>query len=246
METTELIDTLDTEGNILLSVARKAGWDRDVPTCPGWRMRDLVGHQGNVHRWAADYVREALAEPRSVPEHHCGDSELAQWFEEGLRELVTALRTATDDLRCWVFLPGASSPRAFWARRQVHETTVHRMDAELAANVPLSPVAADVAMDGIDEILTGWHGRSRSLVRAANRCVLSVRAVEGQEWTLHLGTDAPRVLRQAAEAWDCRLSGPAQELYAALWNRHPYSGDGLTVEGDEKVMALWRNNSPIL
>ncbi|KIF71110.1 hypothetical protein HY68_24945, partial [Streptomyces sp. AcH 505] len=28
-----------------------------VPTCPEWRVRDLVGHIGQGHRWAAGIVR---------------------------------------------------------------------------------------------------------------------------------------------------------------------------------------------
>ena len=39
---------------------------------------------------------------------------------------------------CWTFLP-APSPRAMWARRQAHETAIHRVDAQLAAGLPVSP-----------------------------------------------------------------------------------------------------------
>jgi len=53
-----------------------------------------------------------------------------------------ALSAAPPDLRCWTFLP-APSPLAMWARRQAHETTVHRVDAELAA-ASVAPPAATV------------------------------------------------------------------------------------------------------
>ena len=42
------------------------------------------------------------------------------------------LRSAPADLDCFTFLP-AESARHFWARRQAHETAIHRVDAENAA-----------------------------------------------------------------------------------------------------------------
>ena len=53
---------------------------------------------------------------------------------QGCADLVAALAAAPDDLECWTFLP-APSPRAMWARRQAHETAIHRVDAELAAGL---------------------------------------------------------------------------------------------------------------
>ncbi len=35
-----------------VSYARKAGLDAPVPTAPDWTVRDLIAHQGMVHRWA--------------------------------------------------------------------------------------------------------------------------------------------------------------------------------------------------
>ena len=32
-----------------------------VPTCPEWTLRELVAHQGEVHRWATDTVTGAWA-----------------------------------------------------------------------------------------------------------------------------------------------------------------------------------------
>ncbi|WP_255950799.1 maleylpyruvate isomerase family mycothiol-dependent enzyme [Streptomyces odontomachi] len=245
MRTTELIDVTEAEGLLLLSTALGTGWEAGVPSCPGWRMRELVGHQGNVHRWAEEYVRAGLTQPRRVPDEQPADDELAAWFEDGLRRLVASLRAADEGSQAWTFLPGAPDPRAFWARRQAHETTIHRVDAELAAGGAPTPVAPEVALDGVDELLTAWHGRSRSPLRTERPAVLAVRSAEGPEWTLHLGPEAPRPVREAAGRWDCRISGPAQELYLALWNRRSSAGDGLVVEGDEHLMEVWRSKARI-
>jgi uncharacterized protein (TIGR03083 family) len=42
---------------------------------------------------------------------------------------------------------------AFWMRRMAQETVIHRIDAELAAGVPPTPSPADLAIDGVDEVL---------------------------------------------------------------------------------------------
>ncbi|CAM5433423.1 hypothetical protein SANTM175S_04178 [Streptomyces antimycoticus] len=47
----------------------------------------------------------------------------------------------------------------------------------------------------------------------------------------------------ARGAADCELSGPAGDLYLALWNRQPITA--LTTEGDEKLAELWREHSGI-
>ena len=42
---------------------------------------------------------------------------------------------------------------AFWIRRMAQETVIHRIDAELAAGLPVAPVPDDLALDGVDEVL---------------------------------------------------------------------------------------------
>ena len=37
--------------------ADRAGLRGGVPTCPDWTVRNLIAHQGMVHRWAAAIVR---------------------------------------------------------------------------------------------------------------------------------------------------------------------------------------------
>src|SRR5262249_1316002 len=61
MDTTEHLATLEEQGRALALAADKAGLDADVPTCPRWTVRHLLGHIGMVHRWAASHVREGRA-----------------------------------------------------------------------------------------------------------------------------------------------------------------------------------------
>ncbi|MGQ4374169.1 maleylpyruvate isomerase family mycothiol-dependent enzyme [Streptomyces sp. SAS_267] len=251
MEIREYVETLDREGRSLAAAAEKAGTDAEVTTCAGWQVRDLVRHTGMVHRWATAFVAEGHTSYH--PDDGLPDldhDELLTWFREGHARLVDTLAGASPDVRCWSFLP-APSPLAFWARRQAHETTVHRVDAESALGVEPTAVPPDLAVDGIDELLRGFHTRDRSKLRTAEPRVLRVRATDRPDavWTVRLSSEAPIGERgdhahpDSGENTDvdCELAGPAAGLYLALWNRAPFP----SVTGDASLATLWREKSAV-
>ncbi|MCX5374514.1 maleylpyruvate isomerase family mycothiol-dependent enzyme [Streptomyces sp. NBC_00103] len=247
METAEFIHALDREGRSLAAAAAEAGPDAKVPTCPDWQVRDLLRHTGAVHRWATSFVAEGTPAPRPLgePPELDGDA-LLDWFREGHLRLVGTLSAAPRDLRCWHFLP-APSPLAFWARRQAHETAVHRVDAESArGRAPgdiAQDIAADFAADGIDELLRGFHARAKSRVRTDEPRVLRVRATDTEDavWTVRLSAEPPVTARNGEGDADCEVSGPAAALYLSLWNRLPLPA----VTGDAALATLWREKSAI-
>ncbi|TWV31232.1 maleylpyruvate isomerase family mycothiol-dependent enzyme [Streptomyces misionensis] len=250
METADFLDTLDREGRSLAAAAARAGTDAKVPTCPDWQVRDLLRHTGAVHRWAAAFVAEGHGAPRPMTDAPDLDGPaLVAWYADSHRRLVDTLAAAPADLECWTFLPLPDlSPLAFWTRRQAHETTVHRYDAEAAGGATPSPVAGDFAVDGIDELLLGFHARSRSRVRTPEPKVLRVRATDAADgardavWTVRLTAHAaPAATRGTAGEADAELSGPAEQLYLALWNRVPVP----RVTGDHALAARWRETSGI-
>ncbi|MGW2933363.1 maleylpyruvate isomerase family mycothiol-dependent enzyme [Streptomyces sp. NPDC001156] len=243
METAEFVKVLDREGRLLAAAAEEAGVEADVPCCPDWQVRDLLRHTGMVHRWAAAFVVDghtAYHPDGGLPD--LDGAELVGWFREGHQHLVDSLSSAAPDVRCWHFLP-APSPLAFWARRQAHETTVHRIDAESARGGTPTGIDQDVALDGIDELLGGFHARNRSRVRSEEPRVLRLRATDADDavWTVRLSTEAPVTERGAAGKADCEVSGPAARLYLSLWNRAPFP----EVTGDAAVAALWREKSAV-
>ncbi|WP_371582605.1 maleylpyruvate isomerase family mycothiol-dependent enzyme [Streptomyces sp. NBC_01314] len=245
METAEHIRALDEEGRLLATAARKAGTDAEVPTCPEWRVRDLVRHTGAVHRWATAFLAEGRSSPHPLESGPDLDGDpLLTWFETGHRRLVDTLRTTPADVDCWSFLP-APSPLAFWARRQAHETSVHRADAESALGGELGEPSVDFAVDGIDELLLGFHARGRSRVRTGTPGVLRVRATDTDAaWTVRLSSEPPvaeRAEASTAGAADCEIAGPAPRLYLSLWNRLPLPA----VTGDSSLAELWRQASGV-
>ncbi|WP_156724606.1 maleylpyruvate isomerase family mycothiol-dependent enzyme [Streptomyces apocyni] len=244
MNIAQYIRVLEKEGQLLASNAELAGPDATVSTCPGWQVRDLLRHTGMVHRWATAFVVEGHRSYHpDGGEPALDGAELLDWFRAGHARLVAGLEGAPADLECWTFLP-APSPLAFWARRQAHETTVHRVDSESALRgTDRDTIDAAFAVDGIEELLVGMHAREKSRVRSAKPGVLRVRATDTDAvWTVRISDAPPSAERGDAGEADCELSGPAARLYLALWNRLPAP----RLTGDPELARLWRENSAVV
>jgi uncharacterized protein (TIGR03083 family) len=243
VEIAEHIDAIGSAGLRLAEAAQQAGPDATVPSCPDWVVRDLVRHQGGVHRWATGIVAGPRTEPWRVDLDEVvgtwpGDGELIGWFGDGVGQLVATLSRAEPDLVCWTFLD-APSPLAMWARRQAHETSVHRVDAELAAGLPVAPFPAPFAADGIAELLTCFITRPGGRLRSDQARTLRIRCTDtAGDWLVRIDPDGVRTSAGSGGARsDCVVTGAADDLYLALWNRRPTSSLG--ADGDQSVLDLF-------
>lgn len=250
-----LIGRLRLEGELLADLADEAGPGARVPTCPGWRVRDLLKHVGYVHRWAGKYVREQhtrwfdRASEEEILRQGPDDESLPGWFREGHSGLVATLEAADPGLACWTFLDAPSSV-AFWARRQAHETAIHRVDAALAASDAGAagtgtgpPFPSQFAADGIDELIMGFLGRdARRGSWKGPPGSIGIHADDGggsqAHWRIVSEPGRLAVSREPGPV-GCDVSGPAAALYLLLWNRG--RADGLEVTGDEGVLAAFRH-----
>lgn len=244
MDVAEHIDFLQREGELLALAATDVDPDAPVTTVPDWSLRELVHHLGGVHRWAATTIREArptrydttlLEVVGAWPD----DAELVPWFRDGHAQLVQTLRDADPDLECWSFF-AAPSPIAFWARRQTHETAIHRADAQSCTGT-VDPYDAGLAADGVDEILTGFGARPGSYPRTdPPRAALRATDV-GREWRVRFGPDHTEVLDGGAddEVVAATVEAAASDLYLLLWNR--IAPEAVGVDGDPAVLGLWRD-----
>ena len=241
----EHLAQLDTAGARLVELARAAGPDAPVPTCPTWDVRALLAHQAMVHRWAAANVRGD--DPDSVPNQttiRTTVDDIESYYRDGHAGLLAALRSAPDDLQAMTFLNDAPAPRHFWARRQAHETTIHMVDALAASlgRVPASDEAAigrAVALDGIDELLCGFFTRGTSKLYDGDEYTLAVAPSDAESrWVVHVAAkltvraDADEALAEA----DATTTGTADQLYLGLWNR----GDEVSASGRADVLDRWR------
>lgn len=233
--------------------AAAAGFDAAVPTCPRWTVADLVAHQGIVHRWAASNLRLDGANIPSKTEilQDVPTEGLLAWFRVGVDELLDTFAATPPDVAAMVFLNDARAPRAFWARRQAHETTIHSIDA-LAAGLGRYPTAEeagvdhDLALDGIDELLRGFFTRGRSGLAEDRPLRIAVQPTDADRgWLLHarpegIVTDrvthgVPPTTAPGGSAADAVFSGTAAQLYLGLWNR----GTEITSAGRTDVLDRW-------
>ena len=229
------------------AVALGNGAERDVPSCPGWRVADLAVHLGVIHRWATEMVRSRASEPLRDREQLFGvdpdDPALVEWFEQGTRELVGVLRSSPADAPVWTWTPERSV--RFWTRRQAHEAAIHRWDAQGALRVRApQPIDAVLAADGIDEWL-GVFAASRSR-RTSARMGLGESfhfhcTDEQGEWVVRFEGPDIDVRSEHAKA-DVAVRGSASDLLLFLWGRK--STETLEVLGDASLLERWSELLP--
>jgi uncharacterized protein (TIGR03083 family) len=236
MELATYLDQLSADGALLAATVEDVSFDAGVRSCPGWTVRDLITHIGGVHRWAASIVGNAMLDNDEVAGDQVGtgpdDATLIAWFREGHQALLQTLRAAPSDLRCFTFLP-APTPLLFWARRQAHETAIHRVDAQTVAG-EISAFGADFAGDGIEEILFGFAARPRPAIEPGMMLVKPDDLPTA--WLLTFGD--PGVAKWVGDAdadVDAVLTGSAADLYRWLWNRP----SAAVLSGDESVADRW-------
>ncbi len=238
-------ERIEEDSALLAGLLDEAGWDLDVPTCPGWRMEELVRHLGAVHRWALAYVSQGLEEmfPQPTEAQMLASGprrgELPTWLRAGAAELGAVLRQSSPDLRCWSFLP-APSPLVFWARRQAHETAIHRVDGELALG-PSTPLPADFAADGVSELLLGFAHRGRRHLRRDPELAAVLEALDtGDRWRFAATPDGLEVEAGASLSAPTTARAPAHRLYLLLWNRLPL--DAVALEGSPEPLTWLRES----
>ncbi|MFZ2013910.1 MAG: maleylpyruvate isomerase N-terminal domain-containing protein [Nocardioides sp.] len=224
--------------------ATSAGLDAACLTTPDWDVRRLLAHQGLIHRWAAGHLLGERVDPDVAELEGLEAADPVAWLRAGADRLATILAEAPDDLHALVFLADAPPPREFWARRQCHETTIHAVDA-LSAVLGRYPcaddtwIARDVALDGIDELLTGFLPRPMSRLRTDEPTTIAVLPDDAdQRWLVAVSPQAPVTARGLGdEEADVVVRGSAVALYLTLWNR----SDEVTAEG----LDLWAEGAQV-
>jgi len=247
----EFLAEIRSSAGTLADVVRTENPDLPIPTCPDWSLRDLAAHIGRVHRWAAEIVRTRAAQ--RIPFDAVPDSQYpaectaqAEWLAAGAERMIAAV-TGAGSAEVWAF--GRMAPATFWARRQAHETMVHRADAELAVGreVVLDP---ELAADGIDEWLWLLRGPRRLAPGTAALppgAVLGLHAADDgcgtRDWLISASADGITV-RDGIGPADLTVAGPAGRLLLVLVRRLPPDEQNVSVTGDPALLAGWLASTP--
>lgn len=241
-------DLLEAELATFATTLRTADLDARVPTCPDWAVIDLVEHLGQIHRWAELLVRTTSPTrvgPPSLDDDHPQDrtdpASCAEWIAVGGARLVTTLRAADPTVEMYAW--GRDQHVAFWSRRQLHETLVHRIDLELAigSDWHVEPAAA---VDCIDEFFDNLAASARfspwvKELNGTGSIHLHATDVEG-EWMIQLRPDGFDVTH-GHDKGDVAARGNARDLLGAILLRS--STEPLEVFGDAELLAFWLAHS---
>lgn len=241
MEHAEYVARASEEIVGFAGLVANADLDAPVPSCPEWDLGKLTRHAGSVHRWVAHIITTGAHErigPRDVdlglPEARTG---LPAWLAAGAAPLRAAL--ATDPATTvWTWADGGTV--GWWARRMLHETTVHRADAQLALG--LEPeIDHAVAADGVEEFLANLPAFALDNIKGLGAGdSLHFHATDGPgEWTVHLTGDGFTWAAEHGKA-TVAIRGPLADLLLLLYGRRrAHDTDRFETFGDLAVADRW-------
>ena len=218
-----------------------------VPSCPGWTVADLTHHVGEVYLHKTLAMREG-AEPDPWPPEELADEEPLALLDRAYAGMLDefAAHRPEDPAGSW-YTPDQTV--GFWIRRMAHETVIHRIDAELGTGQPVAPVPADLAVDGIDELLkvfvaysvATWGDYFTDILAGSPGRTSTVRT-EGAAWRVRTGPGLFAVEDGVGDdAADVRVSGPPTAVLRWVWNREgPDEPSGVTIEGASQAVEELR------
>ena len=249
METLDFLEALRREVAAMQSIVAGADLDASVPTCPGWSMRDLVVHTGQVHRHKTASVRDDWTSgPAPWPDGPEGDA--VEWFDEGIDEMLGVFATADLGAPSWTWCSHDHDVE-WWVRRMAHETLIHGADAALAVG-ELPAIDEALATDGVDELLDEMMVGAPSWAELVEGDQVVALVTPQKSWMLRTATwtgESPKgqrfedeqglIYAEAADEADTVISCAASELDLWLWGRGSLRAEAVT--GDDSLKDLVRS-----
>jgi uncharacterized protein (TIGR03083 family) len=238
------------QNRLLTETVISAAPETPIPTCPGWTMRQLMRHVGRAHRRAAEIIRtkaDVSLDPLSVSDGRPPDDPegARAWLLAGPEVLLDAVaRAGGPDVSVATF--DGPRPAQWWTRRLLHESTVHRADADLAV-AKRYELAPELAADGIDE----WLGRLVERRWGGDAPIEPGKAVTvipndvDARWTMTGRGDYLELSRNSADSlMAVRTVGSATDLFLALMRRRNAEEVGCRVEGDAALWTTFLERTP--
>jgi uncharacterized protein (TIGR03083 family) len=236
MDNARFLALLDSDGDRLAAVAAR-DLDAAVPPCPGWTVGDAVLHTAEVYHHKIGCM--SLGRPPKEGEYQerpAQGEDAIDWFRAAHRDLLAELRTRGPDGPSYTWFP-ADQTVGFWYRRMAQETAVHRVDVESAFD-EITPVDDELAVDGIDEVLTRFLTQDWAADPQPPAAGKAVQVRTGDHaWHVVLRAGLVEVTRELGP-FDALVSGEPSELLLYLWGRRPVSA--VTGEGDREVLTAFR------
>lgn len=223
------IGIIRTEAQRLADVLSETDPDLRCPTCPDWSAADLLWHLTEVHYfWAGILGRNARSEAdlaaieQSKPARPGTVAELLVLREKATAALLGRLEELDDDAVRWSWWEPDQTV-GFTRRMQTYEATMHRVDAELVAGLPITAIGPEVAAGAVDhavDVMWGW--KPADTTHEPQAVVEFVGADTGQRWLVDVGRagDWPRAVRaRDAGAATATARGSVADLALWTWGR---------------------------
>jgi uncharacterized protein (TIGR03083 family) len=218
-----------------------------VPSCPGWTVADLTHHVGEVYLHKTLAIQEGV-EPDPWPPKELADEDPIALLDRtyaGLQDEFSRHKPE-DPAGSW-YAPDQTV--GFWIRRMAQETVIHRIDAELGTGQPIAPVPADLALDGIDELLkvfvaygvAEWGSYFADILNSSSGHTYTVRA-DGSAWRLQTGPGLFAVEDGGGDdAAEVTVSGEPMAVLRWVWNRESAGeSSDVAVEGNAEAVEELR------
>lgn len=226
-----------------------------VPTCPDWTLAQLVTHVDRGIRWAATMVERRTTTPVRPTEVEVDlpsdpDGRSAALRADAAR-LVAAVRDCGPQAPIWSWADDRTA--GFWLGRMLHETLVHRVDAQLAQGHDPAGVEAptDLAADCVADMLIVAQNLSARSLHAFAGLPGTGQTLQFRATDSGLGPSGTWLVRRAPSGvewrWgtgpaDVTVLGTALDLMLVLTRRAPVDHQ-LQVEGDSALLTHWLDNS---
>jgi len=233
MERSRYLDLLRSDAALLRAAAAR-GLDAPVPPCPGWTVRDAVEHACEVYEHKVACIALAGERPDPWPPEWPSRDPLG-WFDDAFARLLAALESTDPGAPSWTWWPDDQTA-GFWVRRMAQETAVHRADVESAFGTP-SPVDAELAVDGIDEVLTMMLEGDWSSEPHPELTGTAVVRVGDRAWHVDMAAEHVGV-RPGDGPADVTVTGEPSPLL--LWLRGRAPDDAVAYEGSAEAFGRLR------
>lgn len=208
----------------------------DVPSCPDWDVADLLTHTASVYAHKVACLQLGRQPDTDEWDKQAPDGDVATWFREMHETVIEELAARAPDSETYTWF-GPDQTVGFWYRRMAHETAVHRVDAELAAG-DVTPVDAELATDGVDELLGFLCGPwGEDPVEGASGRTAEIQT-GGRAWRVTF--ESSQVVLEGGGTPELTVSGEPNDVLLWLWGgRVP--DDAVDIDGDLALVRELRS-----
>jgi hypothetical protein len=172
-------------------------------------------------------------------------AQLLDLRREATADMLRALSDRDPSDQAWSWFPADQTVGFTW-RMQTHEATMHRVDAELTASLPISAINPEVAADGIDHVVkVMWAWTPPEVERRVTGTIelmatdtrqswlVNTTRWSGQAWGQTFNHQVGCERAEAGEA-DATVTGTSDDLYLLVWTR---ADRNVVRSGDQRALS---------